>query len=137
MSQDRGEWRKKIEVVCEKHFGVPFVARQEEHIHPEKFIKPGPFIDDLLALIPQPDREELKGMLEVALLPKAKVTKDEILDLITAWAGGEKKKVWCDHIVWQKGTEHFMLLDDYLYRPPYGCDATIWKVCPICSEPRP
>jgi len=86
-------------------------------------------VDDLLALTPQPSREELVKFLQgFGWCPV-----DHEVDNLMAWAG--VTKMWCSHLPFQD--DGYQRISEF---PPDERDTFVpenWTCCPICGAKRP
>ena len=115
--------RTRLEVVLAKH-GVFFQAT-------------APLLDDLVACLPQPSREELLRLL-MPIYEANNVSAsviEKILDVAMTWATTpEEKKIWCSHLQWSSQSYWIEQLEsaDGVMRVPGD-----WKCCPLCATLRP
>ena len=93
-------------------------------------------IDDLLACFPQPSRDVLEKIFicHAHRYPSAVAWENAIKDDLMAWATGQQKRWWCNHL--KLGSKSYWIGDlaseDGIMRVPDE-----WTTCPLCAAPRP
>ena len=108
------------------------------------------FLDDLLAVLPQPSREALEKIINemfAGAYIKFGSVKDmrdwqgvewpKLLDKLMAWATGQLEQRWCEHIT----STIFMGQTVWLYQAENAPNGVVFGLpmdtCPLCASPRP
>ena len=98
------------------------------------------FVTDFLALAPTPDRDDLERILNnycVQLVGGGVTSNRFFREELLSWASGTAVKQWCQEIVWTGSQWHITVEAGSLPLGMTGIVPPGWKVCPICSAPRP
>ena len=119
---------------------------QHNHQYPSARAWREALIDDLLALVPTPSREELEKIIahtpviEIGKLNGGRAELQRFMQQLLAWALGEPERTgWCSHCTWQSWPEGHWV-GSVNPAGPQSAEFTIFDsftVCPRCAAPRP